>query len=640
MKKSILINEPGNELPNQFTICASVFITYFKTPLGPFMLLKEDGSLWFNFVFVIGGKDSKHYQMYLYYDKKSYSNGVLIPLLPHSWSHTCVSVNVKTKRIRVVFNELVVFDDTIEDVKTGDKPRTLENRLILNFVNQNGKIYPTLHSTGNVNIHRKALSIKEMESITSGFECESVGDYLAWKEMSFRTVGNISVEFTDKMCRKHDGFLKAFTAEFNSWSECMRFCPKVEQSRVPETDTQEKLASMIMWYKKTLYTVKSNFTKPNDDILENFYSPYSDLEVEGVYKDFYTSERISFDIFYPGQPNGKRVENCASVYISKNGLFDNVCDSMLTFARHCVCRSKSVPLLKLRGLCPNSDIDTLFTVINDEENGQLNFLGVTSTRITYDEKKFAWKSSATDVTVTAFSEAPKKSFLLGKNTWTIFNDSIKCNKGLPVTLELKMTGCKEDEFTCADGQCIRMDKRCNQVSNCKDLSDEVECETLVIGESYSNQVPPLVIDENEEIIPAIVIVSTSVLDIIKIAEDDNKIVIKFRIILQWKDGRVSYQNIKKKVYLNALKQYEIEKLWTPYVIYKNTENNDATTTQDIFTSVTVTREGNFTRSPPSSIDEVEIFQGDENTLTMNQSYTKEFRCQYKFHFFPFDTQVN
>ena len=91
--------------------------------------------------------------------------------------------------------------------------------------------------------------------------------------------------------------------------------------------------------------------------------------------------------------------------------------------------------------------------------------------------------------------------------------------------------------------------------------------------------------------------------------------------------------------MNALKQYEIERLWTPYVIYKNTENNDATTTQDIFTSVTVTREGNFTRSPPSSIDEVEIFRGDENTLTMNQSYTKEFRCQYKFQFFPFDTQV-
>ena len=118
-----------------------------------------------------------------------------------------------------------------------------------------------------------------------------------------------------------------------------------------------------------------------------------------------------------------------------------------------------------------------------------------------------------------------------------------------------------------------MEKRCNQVSNCKDLSDEVECQTLVIGESYSKQVPPVVIDENGKIISAFVTISASVLDIINIAEEDNKIVIKSRIILQWKDERVSYQNIKKKVYLNALKQYEIEWLWTPYVIYKNTEKN-------------------------------------------------------------------
>ena len=183
MKKSILINEPGNYLPNQFTICASVFITYFKTPLSPFMLLKEDGSLWFNFVFVIGGKDSKYYRMYLYYGKKSYSNGVLVPLVPHTWSHTCLSVNIKTKRFRVVFNELVVFDDTIGDVGTDDKPRTLGNRLIMNFVNQNGKIHPTLHSTGNVNIYGKDLSIKKMETITSGFECQSAGNYQAWEEM-------------------------------------------------------------------------------------------------------------------------------------------------------------------------------------------------------------------------------------------------------------------------------------------------------------------------------------------------------------------------------------------------------------------------------------------------------------------------
>ena len=40
------------------------------------------------------------------------------------------------------------------------------------------------------------------------------------------------------------------------------------------------------------------------------------------------------------------------------------------------------------------------------------------------------------------------------------------------------------------------------------------------------------------------------------------------------------------------------------------------------------------------IDEVEYFQGDKNRLTMNQTYTWEFQCQYKLQHYPFDTQVD
>ena len=34
-----------------------------------------------------------------------------------------------------------------------------------------------------------------------------------------------------------------------------------------------------------------------------------------------------------------------------------------------------------------------------------------------------------------------------------------------------------------------------------------------------------------------------------------------------------------------------------------------------------------------------MFQGEENTLTMNQTYSKEFQCLYLLHRYPFDTQV-
>ena len=55
------------------------------------------------------------------------------------------------------------------------------------------------------------------------------------------------------------------------------------------------------------------------------------------------------------------------------------------------------------------------------------------------------------------------------------------------------------------------------------------------------------------------------------------------------------------------------------------------------TDVTVTREGNFTRS--TGLDETEIFEGADNRLTMNQTYTWEFQCKYELQRYPFDTQV-
>ena len=40
------------------------------------------------------------------------------------------------------------------------------------------------------------------------------------------------------------------------------------------------------------------------------------------------------------------------------------------------------------------------------------------------------------------------------------------------------------------------------------------------------------------------------------------------------------------------------------------------------------------------MDEVEIFEGRENRITMVQTYSKKFHCTYLLHDSPFDTQVS
>ena len=104
-----------------------------------------------------------------------------------------------------------------------------------------------------------------------------------------------------------------------------------------------------------------------------------------------------------------------------------------------------------------------------------------------------------------------------------------------------------------------------------------------------------------------------------------------------------YQNLKGQTSLNALTNSDIVMLWLPRVIYDNTDQEESTRLGmdwEWVTGVSVIKEGDFTRSGLEEVDEAEIFEGDENTLMMTQTYTREFQCKYKLQQYPFDTQAN
>ena len=85
-------------------------------------------------------------------------------------------------------------------------------------------------------------------------------------------------------------------------------------------------------------------------------------------------------------------------------------------------------------------------------------------------------------------------------------------------------------------------------------------------------------------------------------------------------------------------------IWRPLIFYDNTDQRASTRLGEYgngewMTRVTITREGNFGMSGIEEVDEAEVFEGAENRLTMNQTYTLEFQCQYELQRYPFDTQV-
>ena len=137
-------------------------------------------------------------------------------------------------------------------------------------------------------------------------------------------------------------------------------------------------------------------------------------------------------------------------------------------------------------------------------------------------------------------------------------------------------------------------------------------------------------------------VSMTLIKVVAINEEGNSMELQFQITLEWKENRATYHNLKKESYLNALSSEDINKLWLPLVVYTNTDQQETTrlgVDWEWSTKVVVKREGSFERSGYEVIDEIEIFNGKENSLSMVQSYTHEFQCVYQLENYPFDTQV-
>ena len=107
--------------------------------------------------------------------------------------------------------------------------------------------------------------------------------------------------------------------------------------------------------------------------------------------------------------------------------------------------------------------------------------------------------------------------------------------------------------------CVRsMNERCDQIVHCKDKSDEEQCALLVFGESYNNKVPPFNINTTDNsIIPVKVRVSTSLRNVLQIAEFSHTIDLKLGITLKWYENRVLYHNLKIKEAFNVLSDSEV-----------------------------------------------------------------------------------
>jgi len=57
-------------------------------------------------------------------------------------------------------------------------------------------------------------------------------------------------------------------------------------------------------------------------------------------------------------------------------------------------------------------------------------------------------------------------------------------------LPLSFSACYDEEFTCSEGSCIDIEKRCDLRADCPDASDEIGCEKIEMPPEYIPSLPP------------------------------------------------------------------------------------------------------------------------------------------------------
>ena len=112
--------------------------------------------------------------------------------------------------------------------------------------------------------------------------------------------------------------------------------------------------------------------------------------------------------------------------------------------------------------------------------------------------------------------------------------------------------------------------------------------------------------------------------------------LKFKISLQWFDARVSFYNIKTDETLNSLSLAEQLSLWTPTIVFWNTEQQLKTVNdQNTFASVRRSGEGSLIEREVN--EDIEVYRGSENEITISRVYSIKFYCEYQMAWYPFLT---
>ena len=202
----------------------------------------------------------------------------------------------------------------------------------------------------------------------------------------------------------------------------------------------------------------------------------------------------------------------------------------------------------------------------------------------------------------------------------MFQSDEKCTDEKNFKKKILLTTCHEDEFTCGDGSCVTMKKRCDKIINCpNDPADEEDCNMVTKDSTYNKDFAPVKINGNGITIETEVSVQVDLLNILKINEIESLFSCQLRLFLTWKDERLQFNNLKKETSQNSLSQNEKGEIWIPNIIFRNTELREGIKI-DEKSSISIEALDDFKVAKDDTLDNTMIFEGSQNPITYARAF--------------------
>ncbi|KAK3891537.1 hypothetical protein Pcinc_004581 [Petrolisthes cinctipes] len=360
---------------------------------------------------------------------------------------------------------------------------------------------------------------------------------------NWKIEGSVNIEDLNlaDICQKESSFLIMFPEAW-SFSQAVAMCNNVGGSLPVPISARE-----------------------NEQILSflNPYIPYcSDAHgysiALGMLKEYEThshyhyksGENITYSNFLYRRDEDS---NCVAIAVTEDDYgywYYSKCDLELCT----ICNFTSVTHLKVRGLCDESLFDTTYLVLGESgekpvfrgfSNSQLQWTGTTWTLTYLPENNV--KATMT----TKFED----EYPVGLRQWITEGDRCSLQQGSSQFLD--------GQYTCDDGTCISIDHRCDLLAHCPDLSDEINCNTVKLSETYIWELPPPLPDGSPTPVSVFVNI-TSVRDVSLI---DLSISFDMILVFTWRDPRLTFQHLRDNMDQNPVR--EGVGVWHPEVFMED-----------------------------------------------------------------------